>query len=88
VLDDPRADLDQALSERGKLAIGERVGPRDRGVRLVERFQYLEDRLLNRAHAMHQPERGGVENKPHLIGGRAVYASIERFQGVAATNSP
>jgi hypothetical protein len=55
VLDDPRADLDQALSERGELAIGERVGPRDRG-----------------AHAMHQPERGGVENEPYLIGRRAV----------------
>ena len=24
------------------------------------------------AHAMHQPERGGVKNKAHLIGGRAV----------------
>jgi hypothetical protein len=68
VLDDARADL-EALSERGKLAMGERVGPRDRG-----------------AHAMHQPERGGVENKPHLIGGRAVYAGIQRFQRVAATN--
>ena len=22
-------------------------------------------------HAMHQPERGGVEDEPHLIGGRA-----------------
>jgi hypothetical protein len=26
--------------------------------------------------------------EPHLIGGRAVYASIERSQGVAATNFP
>jgi hypothetical protein len=24
------------------------------------------------AHAMHQPERGGVKNEPHLIGGGAV----------------
>jgi hypothetical protein len=32
VLDDARADLDQALSERRELPIGERVGPRDRGV--------------------------------------------------------
>ena len=24
------------------------------------------------AHAMHQPERGSVENEPHLIGGCAV----------------
>jgi hypothetical protein len=24
------------------------------------------------AHAMHQPERGGVESEPHLIGRRAV----------------
>ena len=23
------------------------------------------------AHTMHQPERGGVKNEPHLIGGRA-----------------
>jgi hypothetical protein len=38
------------------------------------------------ADAMHQPERGGVKNEPHLIGGRAVYARIERFQRVAATN--
>jgi hypothetical protein len=37
---------------------------------------------------MHQPERGGVKNEPHLIGRRAVYASIERFQRVAATNFP
>ncbi len=30
-------------------------------------------RLWDRgAHAMHQPERGGVEDEPHLIGGRAV----------------
>jgi hypothetical protein len=30
-------------------------------------------RLRDRgAHAMHQPERGGVENEPHLIGRRAV----------------
>src|SRR3954447_19056886 len=30
-------------------------------------------RLRNRSpHAMHQPERGGVKNEPHLIGGRAV----------------
>jgi hypothetical protein len=32
---------------------------------------------------MHQPERRGVESEPHLIGGRAVYASITRFQMVA-----
>jgi hypothetical protein len=38
------------------------------------------------ADAMHQPERGSVENEPDLIGGRAVYARIERFQRVAATN--
>lgn len=30
-------------------------------------------RLRDRgAHAMHQPERGGVADEPHLIGGRAV----------------
>jgi hypothetical protein len=38
------------------------------------------------AHAVHQPERGGVKNEPDLIGDRAVYARIERFQRVAATN--
>ena len=27
------------------------------------------------AHAMHQPERGGMENEPHLIGGGAVARS-------------
>jgi hypothetical protein len=37
-------------------------------------------------HAVHQPERGSVENEPHLIGSRAVYDRIERFQMVAATN--
>jgi hypothetical protein len=69
VLDHPRADLDQAFSDRRKLGASEWAGPRDRG-----------------AHAVHQPERSSVENEPHLIGGRAVYARIERFQRVAATN--
>ena len=32
------------------------------------------------AHAMHQPERGGVENEPHLIGGRAVTRHAIRRQ--------
>jgi hypothetical protein len=58
-----RSDLDQALSERRELAIGERVGPRDRG-----------------AHPMHQPERGGVENETHLIGGRAMTRHAIRRQ--------
>jgi len=30
------------------------------------------------AHAMHQPERGGVKNKAHLIGGRAVTRCMVR----------
>ena len=30
------------------------------------------------AHAMHQPERGGVKNEPHLIGGRAVTRCMVR----------
>src|SRR5205814_5264488 len=55
VLDHARPDLDQALSDRGELALGERVRLRNCG-----------------AHTMHQPERGGVEDEPHLIGGRAV----------------
>ena len=32
------------------------------------------------AHAMHQPERGGVEDEPHLIGGRAVTRHAIRRQ--------
>src|SRR5512144_3354512 len=63
MLDHARADLDQALSYRRELALGERIAPRDRG-----------------AHAMHQPERGGVEDEPHLIGGRAVTRHAIRRQ--------
>jgi hypothetical protein len=51
----PRADLDQAVSDRRELSPGERSGRRDR-----------------RAHAMHQPERGGAEDEWHLIGCHAV----------------
>ena len=32
------------------------------------------------AHAVHQPERGGVEDEPHLIGGRAVTRHAIRRQ--------
>jgi len=32
------------------------------------------------AHAMHQPECGGVEDEPHLIGGRAVTRHAIRRQ--------
>src|SRR3954454_4642971 len=32
------------------------------------------------AHAMHQPERGGVEGEPHLIGGRALTRHAIRRQ--------
>jgi hypothetical protein len=31
-----------------------------------------EHAIIGGAHTMHQPERGGVEDEPHLIGGRAV----------------
>src|SRR6516164_9666310 len=55
VFDHARADLDQALSYRCELSLGQRAGLGDGG-----------------AHAMHKPERGGVQNKPHLIGGRVM----------------
>ena len=48
-----RSDLDEALTYRCELSLGQRAGLRDGG-----------------AHAIHKPERGGVQNKPHLIGGR------------------
>ena len=32
------------------------------------------------AHTMHQPEGGGVEDEPHLIGGRAVTRHAIRRQ--------
>ena len=32
------------------------------------------------AHGVHQPERGSVENEPHLIGGRAVTRHAIRRQ--------
>jgi hypothetical protein len=53
VFDHARSDLDQALTYRCELSLGQQTGLRDGG-----------------AHAMHQPERRGVQNKPHLIGGR------------------
>ena len=55
VFDHARSDLDQALTDRCGLSLGQRAGLGDSG-----------------AHAMHKPERGGVQNKPHLIGRRAV----------------
>jgi hypothetical protein len=59
------------------LADGRKLGTRERVCR--------RDR---NAHLMHQPVRGSVEYEPDLIGDRAVYASIQRFQRVAATNFP
>ena len=32
------------------------------------------------AHAVHQPERGGVQNEPHLVGGGAVTRHAVRCQ--------
>ena len=55
VFDHARSDLDQALTYRCELSLGQRAGLGDGG-----------------AHAMHKPERGGVQNKPHLIGSRVM----------------
>ena len=55
VFDNARSDLDQALTYRCELSLGQRTGLRDGG-----------------AHAMHQPEGRGVEDEPHLIGGRVM----------------
>src|SRR5207344_23799 len=55
VFDHARSNLDQALTYRCKLSLGQRAGLRDGG-----------------AHAMHKPERRGVEDEPHLIGGRVM----------------
>src|SRR5262252_7707763 len=55
VFDHARSDLDQALTYRCELSLGQRTGLRDGG-----------------AHAMHQPEGRGVEDEPHLIGGRVM----------------
>ena len=53
VFDHAPPHLDQALTYRCELSLGQRTGLRDGG-----------------AHAMHEPERRGVEDEPHLIGGR------------------
>ena len=53
VFDHARSDLDEALTYRCELSLGQRTGLRNGG-----------------AHAMHQPEGRGVEDEPHLIGGR------------------
>ena len=50
--------------------------PDGRELALGERVR-LRDRG---AHAMHQPERGGVQDEPHLIGGRAVTRHAVRRQ--------
>jgi hypothetical protein len=55
VFDHARSDLDQALTYRCELSLGQRAGLGDGG-----------------AHAMHKPERRGVEDEPYLIGGRVM----------------
>src|SRR6516162_5304171 len=55
VFDHARSDLDEALTYRCELSLGQRTGLRNGG-----------------AHAMHEPERRGVEDQPHLIGGRVM----------------
>jgi hypothetical protein len=69
VFDHARADLDQALSYRCELSLGQRAGLGDGG-----------------AHAMHKPERGGVQNKPHLIGGRERVGFDLRFSPICSNH--
>jgi hypothetical protein len=39
-------------------------------------------------HAVHQPERGSVENEPHLIGSRAVMTESSDFKWLPLQTSP
>ena len=48
--------------------------------RIVANWQLANGLVRGCAHAMHQPERGSMENEPHLIGGRVVTRHAIRRQ--------